>query len=71
MEAIVHNEQTLNLRKTLQKGICPWHVHQTLLVLDILVNGNPSYMNLRLRVFQAQIPDKPVGYPRGHNHCHG
>jgi hypothetical protein len=63
--------QTSNLHRTLQKGICPWHVHRTLSVLEILVNSNPSYLNLKRRIFQAQIPDQPVGYPRGLSHCHG
>ncbi len=49
--------QTLSPCRTLQKGVCPWYLHQTLLVLEILVNGNPSYSNLRRCVFQAQIPD--------------
>jgi hypothetical protein len=49
--------QMSNLCRTLQKGVCPWHVHQTLSVLEILVKGNPSYANLGCHVFQAQIPD--------------
>jgi hypothetical protein len=49
--------QMFDLCRTLQKGVCPWHVHQTLLVLEILVNGNPSYWNLGRCIFQAQVPD--------------
>jgi hypothetical protein len=63
--------QTLNLCRTLQKGVCLWHVHQTLSVLEILINGNPHYLNLRRCIFQAQIPDKPVVYPRGLSNCRG
>jgi hypothetical protein len=54
-----------NLCRTLQKGVCPWHIHRTLSVLEILIDGNPSYLNLSCSVFQAQIPNKPVGYPKG------
>jgi hypothetical protein len=46
-----------NLHRTLQRGVCPWHIHQTLSVLEILVNSNLSYSNLRRHVFQAQIAD--------------
>jgi hypothetical protein len=38
------------------KSVCSQHIHQTLLALEILVNGNLSYLTLRCRVFQAQIP---------------
>jgi hypothetical protein len=48
---------TTNLCRTLQKGGCPWHIHQMLSVSEILVNGNPSYLNLGRPIFQAQIPD--------------
>ena len=48
--------QTANLCRTLKKGVCPWHVHRTQLVLKIQVNCNPSYSNLGRCIFQAQIP---------------
>jgi hypothetical protein len=35
----------MHLRRTLQKSICPWHVHQTLTVMEILVEANPNYSN--------------------------
>jgi hypothetical protein len=44
--------QMSNLHRTLQKGICLWQSHRTLPVLEILVNGNPSYSNLRRCVFK-------------------
>jgi hypothetical protein len=43
----------LHLCRTLKKGVYPWHIHQTLSVLEILVDGNPGNSNLGCRIFQA------------------
>ncbi len=61
--------QMLHLCRTQQKGICPLHIYGTLLVLEILVDNNPSYLNLGRRILQAQIPNNFAGYPRGFSHC--
>jgi hypothetical protein len=44
--------QMSHLCRTLQKGICPWHIHRTLSVLKILVDGDLSYSNLRSCIFK-------------------
>ncbi len=50
---MINHTNVESMQNTATKGICPWHIQQTLTVLEILVKGNPGYSNLGCRIFQA------------------
>ncbi len=63
--------QVTNICRTLQKGVCPRHIHQALSMLEVLVKQHTGNPRVGSSILQTQIYHQPSSNSGGPSHSSG